>query len=630
MPFSEFPQVPDFNYQDPISRNPPIPEIFKPSTPGAIVKYEPPSTVIYPQPIYPPSQPPVSPPIASPRARSPLGGKVAGGFKMPPGSGRALGRGLGRGLSRAVPILGNALLLYDGYQLGCYLGLLPGSICPRPDNPNPGGSDPGFTGGQCCDIDYKVVVRSVGNASEQNFVVELPGTYQGTILGILERQVTDDAGGVGLETLLRWRKCDGRILTERLGLDNIPQTFKISIVQVYPAYGVPDICGDPPREPQPQAMPDQITNVVNNNTNININIGIPKPNPPRPNPRRSPRIVSPPSPLPDINISIGEGYTGDNINDFINVELNFNPQPQINSDDQINIEIDFPPTGQPIVIAPNPLPRPTPAPTPAPIPPSQPQLPPPIPDTLPPDATDSDKYNFRLGREILDKLYKANSEILDIQKVLEKQNKVLENLQKLIDFEVEGEQLIKRCDDIEIFYSYKDKILRAINKQLDHVKRIEQTIITEVCNVESSNVVAAPDWWQVRLNGNTPQLALVFRASGTRTYHKLTIPHPLNTNKLTSPPIESYTKGNWQGEIVCIDNSKFLVNAVSKVEAERIVDLALTLIDPIFSGKTPRLYFAERKGIEVSTGGMRATSAMFFPVGQQQSIPAWRVSFRSS
>jgi hypothetical protein len=549
---------------------------------------------------------------------------------MPPGAGVAA-RASAATVGRRIPYVALAFLAYDAYQLACAFQLIPGSACPRPDNPSPSGKSE-LEGGQC-EFLYYVNFRYAGGPNS----IRDRGVH-GPIKSIkLVREPSGFSSPFDYQYSLY-------IIHFNQYQNNY--NFQTKIDAGYTVYGEDaafygiepapsngqtpiDNCGNSPPNPQPQRMPDQINNITNFNRNINLNVTIPKPQPPSPQPKPAPRIISPPSPFPDININFGDNYFGGGDTDYdFDIDFNFSPAPKGNFNDYPDTFNNFPPSPQPQTKDPDPFPKNNPPPQPAPQPKPLPELPPPLPDKLPENSTDENKYIYRQNKETLDKVYKANAEILEIQTEQLKQRKILENIQSLLDFEVEGSQLIKRCDDIEVFYSYKDKILKAISKQIQHVQAIEQTLINEICEVEKESIVASPDWWQVRLRADVPQIALVFRALGTRTYHKLTLPHPLNINKLSAPPINTYKKGNWQGEIVCIDNSKFLVNCETKIEAERVINIALRLIDPVFTGLIPRLYFAERKGIAVSTGNMLATSALYFSRGQQNTMPDWRTAFK--
>ena len=621
---------PNFDFAEPAKRSPPVPDAFKAPPPGSVAKFEPPpATRIFPQPINPPPAPapaPASPP-SRPGART--GGRIAGSFKMPPGSGAAA-RGGAAVVGRRVPYVALAFLAYDAYQLACALQLIPGSACPRSDNPSPGSQTENFEGGQCLCILYRFPVFANG---QFGFT---PRIY-GPISSFRTRYAfppSEPSGNTLFEVLCQGSRETGCLPDQTwIVIGQNPNVIRDSdpytIGEIYRDDGQLDTCGNPPPKPQAERMPDQINNISNFNRNINLNFNVPNPNPPSPQPKPAPRLISPPSPFPDININFGDNYFGGGDTDYdFDIDFNFSPAPKGNFNDYPDIFNNFPPSPQPQTKDPDPFPKDNPPPQPAPQPKPLPELPPPLPDKLPENSTDEDKYIYRQNKETLDKVYKANAEILEIQTEQLKQRKILENIQSLLDFEVEGSQLIKRCDDIEVFYSYKDKVLKAISKQIQQVQAIEQTIINEVCEIEKESIVASPDWWQVRLRGDVPQIALVFRAMGTKTYYKLTLPHPLNVNKLTAPPISTYKKGNWQGEIVCVDNSKFIVNCESRIEAERVVNIALLFIDPVFTGLTPRLYFAERKGIAVSTGNMLATSALYFSRGQKNTAPDWRVAFK--
>jgi hypothetical protein len=621
---------PKFNFAEPSNRTPPIPDAFKSSPPGALAKFQtPPATPIFPQPINPPPAPvpaPLPAPSAASRSVGRTGGRIAGSFKMPPGAGVAARAGAAT-VGRRIPYVALAFFAYDAYQLACSLQLIPGSICPRPDNPSPGGFSESFKGGQCCDSYHDVYgFIFFPGYSLSNREQKIGNYILGTINGIVESRDPNDPERRRFD--LKSTRCNGTVSLSNLLTTSDPGVAGVRISRIDVITGSNN-CGDPPPSPQPQRMPDQINNITNFNRNININFTVPKPAPPSPQPKPAPRIISPPSPFPDININFGDNYFGGGDTDFdFDIDFNFSPAPKGNFNDYPDIFNNFPPSPQPQTKDPDPFPKENPPPQPAPQPKPLPEIPPPISDKLPDNSTDQDKYIYRQNKETLDKVYKANAEILEIQKEQKKQSKILENIQSLLDFEVEGEQIIKRCDDIEIFYSYKDKILKAINKQLDHVKKIEQTLINEVCSIEADTVTAIPEWWERRLQSDIPQLALIFRSVGTKTYHKLSIPHPINTAKLANPPIVEYQKGNFQAQIICLDNSKFIVNCLTKEESERVANIALSLIDINYKGQSPKLWFAERRGEPVLPGSMKATSAMYFSQGQRNTVPVWRVAFR--
>lgn len=622
---------PNFDFTEPAKRSPPVPSAFQAPPPGAVIKFQPPpATPIYPQPINRPPTPAPAPP-PTPRSGFRTGGRIAGSFKMPPGAGVAARTSAGF-LGRRIPYLALAFFAYDAYQFACSIGLMPGSACPRPDNPNPASEAPPYKGGQCLGATYLVTVSGVDNLG-RSFTAEPYVTY-GRVFSTLNNYTEPNAQGEILWNFIVYSynfsgQPFGDVRTSLYytpGRDVKPYAFISKLERID---GGQDNCGDLRPKIAPGVMPDTINNISNYRRDININITIPKPRPPSPQPKLAPRRTSPPSPYPDININFGDNYFGGGDTDYdFDIDINFSPAPGANFNDYPDTFNNFPPSPQPQTREPDPVPKNNPTPQPAPQPQPLPESPPPLPDKLPENSTEQDKYIYRQNKETLDKVYKANAEILEIQTEQLKQRKILENIQSLLDFEVEGKQIIKRCDDIEVFYSYKEKVLRAINRQLDHVKMIEQTIINEVCSIEVDAVAAIPEWWERRLQSDIPQIALVFRSVGTKTYHKLTIPHPINTTKLINPPIISYQKGNFQAQIICIDNSKFIVNCLTIEESVRVANIALSLIDVVYKGTDPKIWLAERRGEPVTPGIMKGTSAMYFPTGQKNTKPEWRTAFK--
>jgi hypothetical protein len=137
-------------------------------------------------------------------------------------------------------------------------------------------------------------------------------------------------------------------------------------------------------------------------------------------------------------------------------------------------------------------------------------------------------------------------------------------------------------------------------------------------------VAAAPDWWQVRLGANRPQIVCVFRKSQSRTYHSLTIPHPKNVELPTEEILPAYQKGNFQGMIVLADNSKFIVNCISAGEAERMCNIAASKIIGSYLPNPFKIWITERKGEPVGESNMKPSSILYFSQGQKNLKPDWR------
>lgn len=188
---------------------------------------------------------------------------------------------------------------------------------------------------------------------------------------------------------------------------------------------------------------------------------------------------------------------------------------------------------------------------------------------------------------------------------------------------IEGEKETDTPKEIGVKKEYKAKGLSGLWELLKILNDNQVSVFEATC--EQDNIVAFPSWWQVRLGAKVPQIVCSFRKAKSRTYHSLSIPHPANTNKPKGQLLPAYTKGNWQGIITCIDNSKFIINCQTQAEAERMCSIAAQLIDNNYLELPPRIYVGERKGQAVSVDSMTPSTIEFFETGQQNLIPNWRV-----
>jgi len=214
---------------------------------------------------------------------------------------------------------------------------------------------------------------------------------------------------------------------------------------------------------------------------------------------------------------------------------------------------------------------------------------------------------------------------------LDRLGQISSGIKNAVEIPFDSSLQVKNCDsDTPEVISYNGQGFAGVHALVKALSQQVNKAISSTCNIkkEIEPVAAFPDWWQVRLGANRPQLVLTFLVEGTNTYHSLCVPHPADPNAVASAPIGEYQKGNWQGEIVCKDNSKFIANCSSKEEAQRVVDRALQLIAPAFLEFPPRVYISERKGQAVGAGKMIPTTAQYFPTGQKSSTPAWRVNLR--
>jgi len=103
----------------------------------------------------------------------------------------------------------------------------------------------------------------------------------------------------------------------------------------------------------------------------------------------------------------------------------------------------------------------------------------------------------------------------------------------------------------------------------------------------------------------------------------VTIPHYSGPR---NPSLPNYRKGQWEGILTLNDNSKLIVNAYSKTEAERVIKWITRYINPTMLTKSfPK--FGQRKGQPLKTILVTPRQAKFFPTGQQNMSPQWSSKF---
>lgn len=143
------------------------------------------------------------------------------------------------------------------------------------------------------------------------------------------------------------------------------------------------------------------------------------------------------------------------------------------------------------------------------------------------------------------------------------------------------------------------------------------------CGAEA--VVTQPDWWQVRIGANRPQIVVAYRVANTRAYHQISLPHPKNVSRWTENLLGNYEKGSWEGCLLLSDNSRFTINCSTEAEAKRMLAKARTLINPAFFNETSQDRLAIRGGNAILPGSMIAVKAQYFSTGQRSTKADWTV-----
>jgi hypothetical protein len=145
-------------------------------------------------------------------------------------------------------------------------------------------------------------------------------------------------------------------------------------------------------------------------------------------------------------------------------------------------------------------------------------------------------------------------------------------------------------------------------------------------------VAAIPDWWQIRLGADIPQLVVQYaeqigEKNGKPKYgapkYVITIPHyQLSYDATTKALFPSYTKGSRMGVLICNDNSKLIVNAEDEAEANRVLNQLQSLIAPAFT-EDARINNGDRRGTNLKTLTVHPRIAKFFSQGQKNTKPDW-------
>lgn len=153
------------------------------------------------------------------------------------------------------------------------------------------------------------------------------------------------------------------------------------------------------------------------------------------------------------------------------------------------------------------------------------------------------------------------------------------------------------------------------------------------CTPPPDAVAVVPDWWQVRIGANRPQLLIQYArkfADGTwdKPKYVLSIPHWNKTKAQTLiADFPEYEKGDFQGTRVLPDNSKLIVNALSAVEALRVID-KLSLSIPSEMIELAQTSIADRRGAPLRKIKVFPRIARFFATGQLDMRPTWSIDFR--
>ncbi|MEH1871609.1 MAG: hypothetical protein V7K73_09270 [Nostoc sp.] len=161
-----------------------------------------------------------------------------------------------------------------------------------------------------------------------------------------------------------------------------------------------------------------------------------------------------------------------------------------------------------------------------------------------------------------------------------------------------------------------------------HLSQIESL----ECQVKQQNnskvecYAAVPEWWQVRIESNRPQMVFMFaeqlsEGNFDSAKYPITVPHPIIKHYETSP-LPPYQKGQYEGILILKDNSKIIINAISTEEAEKVLSAIKEIIIPEFlEGAIQKI--AQRRGVKLLTITVHAKRVEYFSTGLKKTKPDW-------
>jgi hypothetical protein len=286
----------------------------------------------------------------------------------------------------------------------------------------------------------------------------------------------------------------------------------------------------------------------------------------------------------------------------------------------------------PPISAPSPVPRPAPAPTNQPKTNDNPTYQPvPSPNSNPgggaslPDVTPSpERCKDPCIQKLHDKLDKKDdsSDCCDTVRIVVKRFK---SCTKTIDG-----QVVDTIDFDLIPVAVPKLESEAYQLLYDRIFALESAQCTKH---DCESYAAIPDWWQIRLGSDVPQLVVQYAEVlkdgkfGAPKY-VLTIPHYNKSKDATSKGLfPSYWKGQRMGILTLNDNSKLIVNAKTESEVERVINqLRGTIGGNFLQGSV--ISTGQRKGAQLKQIEVAPRFAKYFSKGQQDVKPDWVKEFK--
>jgi hypothetical protein len=170
-----------------------------------------------------------------------------------------------------------------------------------------------------------------------------------------------------------------------------------------------------------------------------------------------------------------------------------------------------------------------------------------------------------------------------------------------------------------------DGLQTQVQKEFQQFANIRK----ELC--ENCDCIASvPEWWQVRIEADRPQLIIQFGPDlgngkiDRQSRWSLSLPHYYKPKDF-KPNIPGYTKGSKEAILTLKDNSKLIVNAVTVTEAKRVIKALKLYINPKYLPGRITTGTREYGEDELKELKVAPTKADFFATGLRNMEPDWTI-----
>lgn len=240
---------------------------------------------------------------------------------------------------------------------------------------------------------------------------------------------------------------------------------------------------------------------------------------------------------------------------------------------------------------------------------------------------------FSRAEEAIRRIAKLEIRVDVLEKIIVEIKAALADIKALLSGEASGQIDLSPCNADEesaLSLSYSGSGLSGLYSGLNALAATVETIHSNT-RCESDGNAVLPMFWEVKA-AEVPQLVVIWKINEAGKYSRwsMTIPHPdpalSPSSNISLPP---YIKGNLLCTTTFGDNTKLIINALNKVEADKVLNGALLLMHPdIRNNGNFRTTYSEL-GTSYEEVPVVASYIKKFD-GHKNTAPLWAVSLSNS